>query len=97
MTNKFISLETHAGEPIISGGTKVLPFSQALTIRFPFFSGGLIWNRPVSVLEVSADGHEQVLVIHDTTRIAQIVLLSAGAIGSLLIWLLFRTVRIGKE
>jgi hypothetical protein len=97
VTNNFFSLETQAGEPIISGDTKVFPFSQALTIRFPFFSGGFIWNRPASVLEVSADGREQVLVIQDVTRIAQIVLLSAGVIGSLFIWLLFRTVRNEKE
>ena len=97
MANNLIALETYAGEPIKSGDKKIIPFSQALTVRFPFFNGGLTWNRPVSVLEVSADGEEQVLPIQDVTRITQIILLSTGAVASLLIWLIFRTVRKGKE
>lgn len=97
MANKFISLETYAGEQIIAGDKRILPFSQALTIRFPSTNGGIIWNRPVSVLETSSDGGEQVIRIYDVTRIAQVLLLSFGALGSLLIWLLFRTTQNKKE
>ena len=97
MGNKFISLETYAGEQIISGQRKILPFSQAMTIQIPFFNGGLIWNRPVSILEITPDGNEQVTRIQDVTRMAQIVLWSVGVIGALLIWLLFRTTENKKE
>lgn len=97
MGNQFISLETYAGEQIGVGDKKILPFNQALTIRFPSSQGGLIWNRPVSVLETSSNGDERVIRILDVTRIAQIMLLSIGAFGSLLIWLLFRTSQKTKE
>lgn len=97
MANKFISLETYAGEQIIVGDKQFLPFSQAFTIRFPSSNGGIIWNRPLSVLETSPDGDEQVIRIYDVTRIAQILLLSIGVLGSLLIWLLFRTNQNKKE
>lgn len=91
MANKFFSLETYAGEQIQFGDRKLIPFSQALTIQWPFFDGGFIWNRPVSILETAPDGSEQVIKIYDVTRIAQILLWSLGTIGALLIWLLFRT------
>ena len=97
MTNNLIALETYAGEPIKSGNRKIIPFSQALTIRFPFFNSGLVWNRSVSVLEVSPDGEEQVLPIQDVTRISQIFLLGIGALASFFIWLIFRTIRKGQE
>ncbi len=97
MANKFISLETYAGEQIQSGERKILPFSQALTIQLPFFNGGFIWNRPVSILDTAPDGSERVIRIYDVTRIAQILLWSLGTIGALLIWLLFRTTHTKKE
>ena len=97
MPDNLISFETQAGEPYLSGDMKIIPFSQALTIRIPFFNGGFIWNRPASILTVTADGREQVLPIHDITRLTQIGLIGSGAIGSLIIWLIFRTIRKGKE
>lgn len=93
MPNNILNIETQAGKPIVSGNLKIIPFSQALTIRFPFFNGSLIWNRPVSILVVTADGQEQLIPIQDMTRITQIVLFSVAAIGTLLIWFVFRTVR----
>lgn len=97
MPNKFFSLETYAGEQILSGDRKIIPFSQALTIQWSFLNGGFIWNRPVSILETAPDGSEHVIRIYDVTRIAQILLWSLGTIGALLIWLIFRSTQTKKE
>jgi hypothetical protein len=86
----LIEIETHAGEPIQAGLLKVTPFSKALILRLPGFPGGLIWNRPASLLVQTADGQEQVLPVADVTRRAQWLLLGAGLLGAALIWLLYR-------
>lgn len=64
----FIQVETRGGEPFTSGGNTITPFAQSLRIQIPGLPGGLIWNRPVSVLVNTTDGQEQVLHIHDINR-----------------------------
>lgn len=73
----MVSFETKSGPPIAYHDAKITPFSQSLRIQPPGFPGGLIWNRPASVLVVGADGQEQVLLVQDITR--QIVWTLAGA------------------
>jgi hypothetical protein len=65
---KLITIETRGGEPISVKDTQLVPFHQVLQIRFPGLQGGLVWNRPVSILTVDADGQEQVVPVHDVTR-----------------------------
>ena len=43
-----IRRETGAGEPVTVSGVTVVPQSQAIVVWLPF--GGILWNRPVSVL-----------------------------------------------
>lgn len=97
MPKNFFSIETKAGKPVMVGGTRVIPFARVLRIQFPGVQGGFIWNRPVSVLATTPDGEEQVLPIPDVTRDAQLKILGAGLVGSILIGLIFRTFYKGKE
>ena len=64
----FITTETRAGETITMGGTKIVPFSKSVRVQIPGLHGGLIWNRPASLLVVSSDGNEQIIPIVDVTR-----------------------------
>lgn len=86
----FFRLETKAGERIISGTKTIIPFSRTLRITFPGWSGGIIWNRPRSLLVIDHNGQEQQLQIPDLTRRAQITVLALGLLSSMLIWLVFR-------
>ena len=74
----FIQTETKAGEAITMGETKIVPFSKSLRVQIPGWHGGLIWNRPVSLLVVSSDGSEQIIPIVDVTRQALWALLGVS-------------------
>lgn len=82
----FFTIETLPGDTIQAGKNKITPFSQAIKLILPRSMGGLIWNRPVSVLVQGADGSEQVLPVVDVTRIAQLALLGFGLAGGFLFW-----------
>lgn len=90
---QFIHSETISGETVTAGGNKLIPFSRSLVIQFPGVQGGLIWNRPVSVLAQTADGNEEILKITDITRQVQWALLAASFISTSLMWLIFRIIR----
>ncbi len=89
MPDPILQVETRAGEPIRAFGAEIIPFSRAMILRFPGNSGGVIWNRPISVLVGTGGEHEEILRVRDVTRLAQVIILSAGLLGSVLIWLLF--------
>ena len=83
----IISVEHHSGRPIRTGGVTLVPFSQALCIHLPGWTGGFVWNRPESVLVIQADGQEQVLPIQDVTRQIVWSVLGATAVVAYLLWL----------
>lgn len=87
---KVINLETQGGQPISAGNFTLTPFAQSLRIRIPGLRGGLVWNRPISILVTGADGQEQVIPVPDVTRQVQWGLLGGGLAGSLLLWLIFQ-------
>ena len=90
MSRFSISLKKSSGSPIQAGNLKVIPVSQALVIRVPGQANGLVWNRPVAI-GVQAPAEEmQILPVYDRTRLAQLLILGAGLLGSGLIWLIFR-------
>lgn len=62
-------LRTIAGRAMTVGEITIIPFSQVLTVRFPF--GGFIWNRPVAI-EIERAGHVKCIPIVDVTRLVQI-------------------------
>jgi hypothetical protein len=67
--------ETHAGQPIKHGDIKIIPMARSLTIQIPGLPGGLIWNRPISVITQMPDGQEQVIPVQDITRQVQMGIL----------------------
>ncbi len=86
----YLTRETMPGKTIQAGENKITPFSQAIRLTLPGVKGGLIWNRPVSVIVQGADGSEQVLPVVDITRTVQLTLLGAGLVIGLLTWLIQR-------
>jgi hypothetical protein len=96
MSGFSISIKKSNGKPIPVGNLELIPVSQALVIRTPGQVNGLVWNRPVAVrvkrLEQAIAEMQvvQVLPVRDDTRLAQLLILGAGLLGSALIWLIFR-------
>jgi hypothetical protein len=88
--SNLVEIEVRGGEPIIHGGHTLTPFSRSVRVKIPGLPGGLIWNRPVSVLAHSADGQEEIIPIHDVTRQIQWSLLGAGLAFGILSWLISR-------
>ncbi|MBI5031328.1 MAG: hypothetical protein HZB51_12430 [Chloroflexi bacterium] len=70
----LIQIETRWGKPIQSNGRKIIVQSRALQINLPFLNGGIVWNRPVSVLVLAEHGPDQFIPVRDVTRIAQVLL-----------------------
>ena len=66
--SNFVQTETLAGEPYKFGDTKITPYSKSLKLLVPGFLGGLIWNRPDSILVQKPDGSEQIIPVIDVTR-----------------------------
>lgn len=85
---QWMHFETQSGNPVTVKGTTLTPFSQALRIQIPGLNGGLVWNRPVSVLAVSPDGQEQVIPIPDITRMIQLGLLGVSLLAAILFGLI---------
>ncbi len=86
--NSLVQIETHWGKPIQSDRRKIIVQSRALQIGFPFLSGGIVWNRPVSVLVLSDNGPDQVLPVRDVTRLAQILLFAVALAGAVFLSLI---------
>ncbi len=90
MLNNIIRIETKAGEPITAGSARLIPFSRSVHIQIPGLPGGVIWNRPISVAVIDADGNEQILPVLDVTRQVQLFLLGACLAGAAFILLISR-------
>ncbi len=93
MTARPITLEIQAGKAMRAGKVKLIPFSKVLKLQIPGLPGGLVWNRPASVVAVSADGQEEVIPIPDVTRSLQLSILAGGFLGGLMIWFLMRILK----
>lgn len=70
----LIQIETHWGKPIQSNGRKIIVQSRTLQINLPILNGGIVWNRPVSVLVLAEQGPDQFVPVRDVTRIVQVLL-----------------------
>jgi hypothetical protein len=86
MLDQFFHVENMAGRPIQAGGHRIIPVSQSVRLHAPGLRGGLIWNRPISVVVTTPDGQEQVFPIRDLTRIAQLTIFGAAILGTFLFW-----------
>jgi len=89
----FMNVEVRAGDPIAIGDRTVTPFAQSIQFRVPGLNGGLIWNRPVSILVQTNDGEERVLAVPDVTRQLIWALAAMSIITALLGWLITKLFR----
>ncbi len=80
MLNSMIQFETSASSPIRIGDKSITLYARTLQLKFPKSTGGLVWNRPVSVRVQNADGTEQALPVRDVTRRVQWTLMGVGAL-----------------
>jgi hypothetical protein len=96
MARRILVQQTSAGEPVSVGDLKVYPVSRSYRINFPSAHGGIVWNRPRSVIVEDSMGRRQIIPIHDYTRRLQIGILSAGFIMMLVTWLFFRNSNKGE-
>lgn len=85
MAAKLIDIQTRPGAEIRRGALSLTPYAQSVTFHPPGAQGGLIWNRPVSVLARLPDGGEVTLPVRDVTRLWQIGLLALGVLAALLL------------
>ena len=84
-----LRMETRASPPLQVDDARVYLRAQAVQLRLPFVHGGLIWNRPASVVVRRGGGQEQVLPVPDVTRNALIGLLALNLVAAF-VFLLFR-------
>ncbi len=88
MTDSIVQFKTQSGKPIQVGGRTITMRSRAWQVKFPRRSGGIIWNRPTSVLVQTTDGREQTVPVRDTTRAAQMLVF--GLVGLISMLMLLR-------
>ncbi|MGW8143581.1 MAG: hypothetical protein ACWGN2_04255 [Anaerolineales bacterium] len=90
MAERILVQQTSAGEPVAAGDIKIYPVARSYRLNFPSGHGGIVWNRPRSVIVEDVMGRRQIIPIQDYTRRMQIFILAAGLITALLTWLIFR-------
>jgi hypothetical protein len=89
MRNPLFRIKTLNGRPVKVADTQVYVRSQVLQVRLPSGNGGLIWNRPLSVVMRRQNGQEQILSVPDVTRTAVLTLLVLNLVSTFL-WMRFR-------
>ncbi len=90
MAKRILIQQTSAGEPISAGDLNIYPVARSYRIDFPAVHGGIVWNKPLSVVVEDSQGIRQIIPIQDRTRWLQIGILAAGLIVTLLTWFVFR-------
>ena len=98
----LFEVKVRGGEPVTFRGVTLTPFARAVTVNFPGnipgVRGGLVWNKPVTVLAQTPDGQEQILHIHDVTRLALLGISAVTFFATLLTGLIIaRKRRLLKE
>jgi hypothetical protein len=91
MRNPRFSIQTLTGRPVKVGDVQVYVRSQVLQVRLPFANGGLVWNRPLSVMMRTPSGQEQRLSVPDVTRTAVLTLLVLSLVSTFLLMRFRRT------
>jgi len=64
----FLSSESRAGKPIQFQGNTLVPVAKVWQMKLPWAHGGLIWNRPASVVVTGSNGQETIVPVQDVTR-----------------------------
>ena len=74
----LVQLSTVHDRPILAGALRLTAESRVLSVRLPF--GGLVWQRPTSVLVEQPGRAVRRLPIVALTRVAQLALLLGTAL-----------------
>lgn len=90
---EFLNVEIRAGQPVQAGKRTITPFAQSVQLTFPGWIGGLIWNRPVSILVQDEDGQEEVIPISDITRQTTWAFAGASLVLMLGLWVIVKLFR----
>ncbi len=85
LTHSIVQVKTQAGKPIQVGNQTITVRSRVLQIKLPRLRGGIIWNRPTSVLVQTTDGRARILPVRDVTRRVQWFLLGFGWLSLLVL------------
>ncbi len=80
----MLTIETQSGEAIDAGSLRLVPVARSWRLKLGWL--GLVWNR-ASRVTVFSDGQETTIPVRDETRRLQLILLGAGALGALWLWL----------
>jgi hypothetical protein len=94
---KIITREFHSGTPIQAGTFTLVPFNQVMRMRFPGLKGGVVWNRPNTILARTTGGQEFVIPVKDVTRQVQIALFGGAFLASIFYLLTIRLSRLAKS
>jgi hypothetical protein len=86
----FVKVETHAGNPISVGESKIVPLAKVVRLQIPGWLGGIIWNRPVAVVVQTGEDQEQIVPVVDVTRAAQVIIFGSGFFVALMAYLINR-------
>jgi hypothetical protein len=81
---------SNTSDPVQVGENRLKLVSQALQIKIPGNWGGVIWNRPVTVIVESEDKDPHTIPIQDVTRRMQILAVLAATILTLVVWITSR-------
>ena len=74
MQNSPLRIETLTSPPIRIRDDQIQIRSQLVQLRFPAIYGGIIWNRPVTVVVRALDGEEKLVGIPNVTRTVMLAL-----------------------
>lgn len=89
MQTPYFRIGTLSSPPIQSPHGQISLRSQFVQLRFPFLSGGFIWNRPAAVVVRASNGEETSLPVVDVTRIILVTLTGLG-LAALLVSMLIK-------
>lgn len=78
-----IQIEMQSSAPIVLSDRQIILQARIVRVRLPF--GGIVWNVPASVSVQMADGHRQSLPVRDVTRLVQVLVLTLGLTGAMMI------------
>jgi hypothetical protein len=79
---KIFTREFHSGKPIQAGTFTLVPFNQVIRAQIPGLRGGLVWNRPSTILARTTGGQEFVIPVKDVTRQVQTALFGGALLAS---------------
>ena len=89
-SGSLFEIENRAGRPIVMEEMRIIPIARSLRVNIPGLPGGLVWNRPASVVVQTEAGQETILPVRDVTRQVQLALFAGTLVGMLSLWLATR-------